>query len=285
MGYSVIIIIGAPRSGTNMLRDILVKLPGVGTWPCDEINYIWRHGNMWYPSDELPAEMANDTVKKYVNDQVELLAEKLELDTVIEKTCANSLRVGFVDKVIPTAKYIYIVRDGMDVVGSALKRWRAKIDFKYIIKKARYVPFSDVPYYAYKFITNRFFQMFSGEKRLAFWGPVMNNTTELLKKHTLLEVCAMQWKACVDNAEHDLKRIPDERKIFIKYEDFVNNPIGEYKRLANFIGKPTTSEIEHEVQSMVKSGSVGKGRSELSIDEQKNVHELICEQLDKYGYG
>jgi hypothetical protein len=34
----------APCSGANMLRDVLTLLPGVATWPCDEINYTWRHG-------------------------------------------------------------------------------------------------------------------------------------------------------------------------------------------------------------------------------------------------
>ena len=38
-----VIIIGAGRSGTNMLRDLLAQLPQFSTWPCDEINYIWRH--------------------------------------------------------------------------------------------------------------------------------------------------------------------------------------------------------------------------------------------------
>ena len=50
--HKPIIIIGAPRSGTNMLRDVLCNLDGVGSWPCDEINYIWRHGNVKNPSDE-----------------------------------------------------------------------------------------------------------------------------------------------------------------------------------------------------------------------------------------
>ena len=44
-----VVIIGAPRSGTNMLRDVLTSLPGFATWPCDEINLIWRHGNRDLP--------------------------------------------------------------------------------------------------------------------------------------------------------------------------------------------------------------------------------------------
>jgi hypothetical protein len=36
-----------------MLRDVLCELPDHGTWPCDEIKYIWRHGNQQHPDDEL----------------------------------------------------------------------------------------------------------------------------------------------------------------------------------------------------------------------------------------
>lgn len=138
--YESVVIVGAPRSGTNMLRDMLIKLPGVGTWPCDEINYIWRHGNVAYHSDEFTVEMATPKVKSYIRGHFDRLVNSRGLDTVIEKTCANSLRIGFVDKVLPEAKYIFIVRDGMDVVGSALQRWTASLDLPYIMRKARYVP-------------------------------------------------------------------------------------------------------------------------------------------------
>ena len=38
---------------------------------------------------------------------------------MVEKTCANTLRLPFVDKVLPEARYLHIVRDGVDVVASA----------------------------------------------------------------------------------------------------------------------------------------------------------------------
>ncbi len=64
--FNPVIIIGAPRSGTNMLRDVLTSFEKIGTWPCDEINYIWRHGNVRYPSDEIPRERATEPVKNYI---------------------------------------------------------------------------------------------------------------------------------------------------------------------------------------------------------------------------
>ena len=108
--FQKVIIIGAPRSGTNILRDVLTSFDGICTWPCDEINYIWRHGNAGYLSDELPAVNVSPHVKQFINKAFQNIADKYSADVVIEKTCANSLRVPFVDRVIPDAKYIFIYR-------------------------------------------------------------------------------------------------------------------------------------------------------------------------------
>ena len=94
MNYLPVIIIGAGRSGTNMLRDILTQLPGFGTWPCDEINYVWRHGNVREPTDELAPHLATDSVQRFVRCAFDRLAARRGWTHVVEKTCANSLRVG-----------------------------------------------------------------------------------------------------------------------------------------------------------------------------------------------
>ena len=44
--FKPLIIIGAGRSGTNALRDALTTFSKISSWPCDEINPIWRHGNL-----------------------------------------------------------------------------------------------------------------------------------------------------------------------------------------------------------------------------------------------
>lgn len=279
-----VIIIGAPRSGTNMLRDMLVELPGVGTWPCDEINYIWRHGNVRFPSDEFTTQMATPEVSAYIKKHFEQFATKKLLDTVIEKTCANSLRVGFVDKVIPDAKYIFIVRDGMDAVGSALERWHATLDIPYILRKAKYVPVMDLPYYASRYFLNRLYRLFSGEKCLSSWGPVLGNMVELQTKYSLQEICALQWKACVDNAERDFSKISKDKIYRLKYEDFVRNPVSEFEYLAQFLDKPVPEQLNDYLRNNVRSSSIGKGRKAMSNAAIKELRPLIANTLDKYGY-
>lgn len=279
-----VIIIGAPRSGTNILRDMLVELPGVGTWPCDEINYIWRHGNVRFPSDEFTPEMATPKVSEYIENQFEQFSFKNELDTVIEKTCANSLRVSFVDKVIPDAKYIFIVRDGMDVVGSALERWHASLDIPYILRKAKYVPKMDLPYYASRYFLNRLYRLFSGEKRLASWGPVLDDMDKIQINHSLKEVCALQWKACVDNSERDFAALPQDKVFRLKYEDFVREPISEFARLAEFLNKQAPDQLNDYLQHNVRTSSIGKGRKAMTDEEISKLRPLIADTLDKYGY-
>ena len=282
--HAPVIIVGAPRSGTNMLRDVLVQLQNTGTWPCDEINYIWRHGNLRHPSDEFSSEMATPPVQKYIRDRFDQLANNRNLDTVVEKTCANSLRVGFIDKILPEAKYIFFVRDGMDAVSSALERWNASFELMYILRKARYVPIADLPYYASRYLFNHIYRLVSGEKRLAFWGPKMNNTDELLAKHTLTEVCALQWKTCVDIAERDFLSIPSEKIFRIKYEEFVKNPVAIFSQLADFLDKRVPQNIAGYLNAHIRAGSVGKGRQKLGVEKVDRLRPLIADTLNRCGY-
>ena len=140
---------------------------GVATWPCDEINYIWRHGNVRYPSDELTPERARPEVVRSIRWQFDWMGRRYGAYAVLEKTCANSLRVPFVDAAVPDARYLLIRRDGVDAVGSAMKRWKAALDSPYLAQKARFVPMSDLPYDGGRYLWNRIYRLFSREERLA----------------------------------------------------------------------------------------------------------------------
>ena len=282
--YEKVIIIGAPRSGTNMLRDILTSFDNIATWPCDEINYIWRHGNMFYPSDEIPSQNVTNQVKKYILGSFNFIHKKYNADFLIEKTCANSLRVPFVDKVVPDAKYIFIYRDGIDVTGSAKKRWTAKLDISYILTKARFIPITDLPIYAARYFFARFFRFFSKEGRLAFWGPAIDDMDTILQKYSLNEVCALQWQRCVDKAEDAFSKMSDDKVIRLRYEDFVCQPENELNRILKFIGKDIEAEKVVNAVKNVSDRSIGKGRKTLGDRETSNIEALVKDTLKRYDY-
>lgn len=282
--YQPVIIIGAGRSGTNMLRDVLCRLPGFGTWPCDEINYIWRHGNRDWQTDEFTPQMANPQVKNYVRRAFARVAQTGSYRYVVEKTCANSLRVEFVDRVVSDAMFIFIVRDGRDVVASAKNRWRASLDITYLGKKARYVPLADLPYYGLRYLKNRVHRLLSGEKRLASWGPRFEGMDRLLREYSLAEVCAMQWVRCVEKAEQGLAAVDPERVFRLRYEDFVANPAVNLHKCVSFVGAAVTDQAIQEAVQRVTAGNVGKWRKSLDQQTLELISPLIAATLDRYGY-
>lgn len=279
-----VIIIGAPRSGTNMLRDILTSFDGVCTWPCDEINYIWRHGNVGYPSDEMPPSLVSRKVQKYIQEKFDHTREKYNSEIVVEKTCANTLRVPYVDAILPEAKYINIIRDGIDATGSAKLRWQSNVDLPYILKKARYVPVIDLPYYSARYLWSRFFKLISKEKRLAFWGPVLSDIDDLLQKHTLEEVCAIQWQRCVDSSDRALAAMAEGKVLHLRYEEFVAQPAIELEKVLQFLGVDASKEDIERAVAGVSDKSLGKGRAALGDETIKSLETLIGSTLERLGY-
>lgn len=282
--YQPIIIIGAARSGTNMLRDVLTQLPRFGTWSCDEINYIWRHGNPREVTDEFSPELATEEIQSFIRIAFDKLAKKQALSYVVEKTCANSLRVAFVNQVLPNAKFIFIVRDGRDVVASAQKRWVASLDIPYILRKSRFVPSQDIPYYASQYLWNRVYRLLSREHRLAFWGPRFEGMTKALEQYSLPEVCALQWRRCVKIAEHDLSQIESTRIHQLRYEDFVANPSKELSRISTFLKVDISAQYSQKLIQGISTDSVGRWKKDLNQNTLKLIQPLIQDTLKHYGY-
>ena len=269
--YREVIIIGAPRSGTNMLRDMICRLPGCATWPCDEINYIWRHGNARWPSDALPAELATPEVRRYIRRRFDRQAGRRRAAHLVEKTCANSLRVPFVDRVLPDARYLFIHRRPVDAVASAIRRWRAPFELGYTLRKARFVPLGDVPYYASRLLANRLHRIVSGQRRLASWGPRLESMAELVRRHSLPEVCALQWSACVQEAARALAALDPARVHALGYEDLVGRPAPGLEAICRFLGVAAPPAAIERAVAGVSLDSVGKGERELDAPTRSLV--------------
>jgi hypothetical protein len=280
-----VIILGAPRSGTNMLRDVLTSLPGYGTWDCDEINLTWRHGNRDFPSDELQAQHATPEVKRFLRREFDKVRAKSGTRSVVEKTCANSLRVEFVHRVAPDARYLWITRDGLDAAASAVQRWRAPLDVKYTAAKVKYVPPGDLPYYGLRFVSNHWRKRSaSADASIShgWWGPKPHDWDELSKSRPLDEVALIQWQRCITVTERGLAEIPSGQVHHVVYEDFVRNPVRGLRDVLAFLGDPGV--FDAEAVAGVKSSSVGKGRSGFSPDARERLAAVAGDTLEGHGY-
>lgn len=279
-----LIIIGAGRSGTNMLRDCLVRLPEFGTWPCDEINAIWRHGNKRYYCDEFTSEMATSQVKRFIRQQFNKAQRRYTPCQLVEKTCANSLRVSFVNAIFPDAKYIFLIRDGRDVVLSSMKRWTASIDFLYVLRKARFVPIADLPFYTWKYFFNRWKRLVSPEKIMPQWGPVYQGMDKDVRRLFLSEVCARQWQRCVAKAENELGRLQPDRVFRVYYESFVREPQNIMQNLSDYLKMKTSSTDIQEAVQDVQTHSLNTWRKMENAEVIDQISPIIKKTLSDHHY-
>lgn len=285
-----VIIVGAPRSGTNMLRDVLTALPGMETWNCDEINLIWRHGNISLPHDELTRADARPEVVAYLQRFFRRFAERSKADTVVEKTCATSLRVAFAARVFPEAKFLFIRRDGMDATASAMQRWNAPLALRYTLRKARYVPARDFPVHATEFARRRLRQRFGGTAQAAeaermvdtWWGPKPHDYQRLQEQHALAEVAFIQWQRCVERTREDLASLEQGRSHEVVYEEFVQDPVRGLADVLEFLGR--SDLMDPEATDAVRSTSVGKGRSQLGAETVRSLESIGGKTLTELGY-
>lgn len=283
MSSNYLIIVGAGRSGTNALRDALCELDDFGTWPCDEINYIWRFGNRDYPTDELTAAHASDKAKNYIRHQFEKQHRKLGTRFLVEKTCASSLRVEFVDEIFPEARFVNIVRDGRDVAASAAERWTAPLDVPYLARKARFVPRRDLPVYAMRYVRTRLDRLRSDDDRLSWWGPKFDGMEQLGPDTPLVEVAARQWAASVLTAHRQLAEIPDERVMNVSYKDFVAEPADTVGQIASWMGAVETNERLDRATAGIHARSIGSWKKKLNAEDQALVNAITSEARDVLG--
>lgn len=279
-----IIIVGAARSGTNMLRDILSSTGSIVTWPCDEINYIWRYGNAKAPTDEFSSGMAGDRQRKYIQKKFSEVSKKGGSEWVLEKTCANSLRVDFIEAIFPDALYIHIIRDGRDVACSARERWTSELDLPYLLKKIRFVPARDLLFYGLRYLGSKVHQIFSKENRLLTWGPRFEGIDEVFNAHSMVVASGIQWMKCVERSQLSFKSIPVERVITVTYESFTRSPREELERIINKFQLPLClGELEADLVR-VSCASVGRWRDVLSPNELAGVESVCGPLLTDLGY-
>jgi len=281
--FKPVVVIGAARSGTNMLRDILTSLPGIDTWPCDEIPFIWRHGNRGHAHDEFTPRMARNDVVDFVRKSFRNTANP-STELLVEKTCANSLRVEFIDRILPDARYVYVVRDGRDAAASAMLRWRSGFDLRYSLAKARYVPLGDLPYYGSRFLLNRLNRLTSGDRRLATWGPIFEGLRDLPHDTPLHVLAARQWARCVDRSDAAFAAMDDKRVVRVRYEDFVRDPAPGLADIAAGLDIRISDQAVRNAVEGVRGNSIGKGARSLPADVLADVEDIASATLARHGY-
>lgn len=280
---TAIIILGAARSGTKILRSAVGAHRQVKAVPHD-INFVWKFGNYRVPHDELQPGDAHPESVDYIRKFFESFRGGCADVQVIEKTVSNTLRVAFVEQVFPDAKYVHIIRNGLDVSASSEKKWREPMELRRVLKKLALFPMRAVPGYGLEYLRSYFERLLSGERRVGTWGPRFHWIDEALRRFSLLEVCGLQWKLCVEACRDQLLKVPASRQIEIRYEDLTANPVIEVERLREFLKLPPSTKMSDFTRSEIRSSSVGKWNQSISPEGVELLRPHIGTLMGQLGY-
>ncbi len=291
---NVVVIVGAPRSGTTLLGKTLAQFSSV--FYLDEATALWRVGNASLRTDVLDESHASPFVVSHIRQALCSKVAAAGKTILLEKTPANSLRPRYLKQVLPSAKYIHIVRDGREVIPSARKKWLHEIDnnrhlygkkshklrhLRIQFRKARDIPRHELRYYMRDMLESALF--FSGLRTRKIWGPRFLGIEQAVEEYEPIEVCAMQWQSCVQSIIRNKRYLGEQSVLELRYEDLCRDPERVIGRVVDFLDWSWTADLE-AATARIRSNSNSNWVTELTEDERARVIDIIAATLTELGY-
>jgi hypothetical protein len=214
-----VVVIGSPRSGTSMLGILLGKHPLLAH--ADEPRLTWKYGND-AKSDMLRPEDARPEVCRHIRRTFAKLVQDSGKKRLLEKTPSNSLRMEFVERVLPGCIFVHILRDGVESVLSIRGFWQRHargFQRDKLSDRINELSLRRAPHYFKEFVRRAMPARFSGLVGQPVWGPRIPGIDGLLKDLSILEVCCLQWRMSVECACHYGRQLPADRYMECRLED------------------------------------------------------------------
>lgn len=281
--YQPVIVIGAARSGTKFLRDILAAAPNAAKVPYD-VNYVWRYRNEARADDEFVASDCTPAIRTFIRRTLPSLARfsAARHTAVVEKTVGNSLRIPFVEAVFPDARYVVLLRDGRAVTESAMRMWEAKPQWASLFDKLKALPLRNYRYVLW-FAVNYVKGLFSGRGGGQVWGPRYKGIESDATSSSLAFVCARQWARSVENTLEGLRAVPAERQRIIRYEDLVADE-SHLRDLVDWLGWKDAESVIGAYRRTVARGLDRKWQKSLNAEQQQAMYAAAGTTLAELGY-
>ncbi len=222
-----VFIIAAPRSGSTLLFETLAATPGFNSFGGEahwliEDHPSLRPGAPGLDSNRLTAADATAGLSTAIRDAALARLQgpesrpPAEGAPLLEKTPKNALRIPFLKKVFPDARFIFLWRDPRENLSSIMEAWRAG-----------------------GWVTYRALPGWEGP-----WSLLLPPGWQALQGAPLETVAAWQWRCANQIALDDLSQLPREDWTSVNYQEFLADPVTTTRRLCGFVGVPFDAALQ-----------------------------------------
>jgi len=281
-----IFLIGSARSGTSFLSQLLRRhhaLAYIG-----EPRLTWRYGND-HRSDMLRAQDAREEVSSYIRAAFAQQIIAQGKHRLVEKSPSNALRLDFIDRVFPDARFVHIMRHGMDSALSIRACWQSsakavrgkRIRKGVIQERLREISWRQAPFYMKEFVRRVLPKSMSKLAGPAVWGPRIPGLEGLVRDLDLLEVCCLQWRMCVESACHFGRQLPVNRYLECRLEDMSPHLVGV---ILDFCELDQDQDVMTYCYDRFDPQKASARKQRCSPEEQQTVLRWIGPTLQWLGY-
>jgi len=274
-----IIIVGTGRSGMNFLGDTIARHGTLAV--ATEPRLIWKYGND-QKSDALKAEDARPEVIAHIRSRFAKIVRQQGKQRLIDVTPGNSLRLEFVNQVFPDCQFVHFIRDGVDnvlsmrrfyaVFSRTLRPEKDTVRDSFIMRRTREFRLRQVPGLAMEVIRH-----LAPDFLLRLTGPPIAGVrlpgmVSMLSEMDLLDVCFLQWRTSVEKACLCGRRLPADRYMECRIEDF---SLEDVKEIFEFCQLETSPQVFEFFQKRFESKRIGPAMQDSDPQELLELRDRV----------
>jgi len=272
-----VFVIGCSRSGTTVTFETLAASDNFLHFDY-ELPQFWNSlygplNNNW----ESEAAGPEHARPEHRNHALAYFYARLGAGPILDKTCINTMRVGYLHALFPKSKFVFIQRDGRDNISSMIDGWRlGRTDGGFALTPF-FGPFP-VPV-----------AINGGEFRE--WHFFLPPGWRDYNRASLEEVCAYQWISANRLALEAAKHLPSDQWIQMRYEDIFERPVNMFRDVFERLDLPFTERMRNHCANLVsRPTSVVKGKPQMQKWKEHNpeaierILPIISPMMRELGY-
>lgn len=263
-------IISPPRSGSTLLFETLAGAPGVYTIGDESHALIEAGGGLnlnpvgrGYDSNRLIEADASDEVafrlrerfREALRDRHGHRGDGLAAVRMLEKTPKNALRIPFLHKVFPEARFVYLHREPRQVLASMIEGWHS----------GRFRTYPDLP----------------GWTGLAWSFLLIPGWRELIGA-PLADVVGQQWECTTRILLDDLEALPADRWVTVDYGSLLADPQEQVLRICEWAqlewDRTLGAELPFSRYTLTRPDAAKWRRHEAAVDDQLAKHRAVVDR-------